>query len=137
MPLTLQDLYADPLFIEKVEQPIKAEIMSWTFETKNSKAINPSAVAPIAVSLDTVKFSGEDEERIQGEVVVSARIAVTAHITTQFKVRTAAQDEDVTEDITQDFKGFMNFSLPWGWQAKDIKFVTESAKVVPNDLRPA
>jgi hypothetical protein len=137
MPITLEDLYADPLFIEKVEQPIKAEIMSWTFETKNPKAINPSTVKPIAVSLDTVKFSGEDEERIQGEVVISSRIAVSAHITTQFKVRTDAQDEDVTEEITQDFKGFMNFSLPWGWQAKGIKFVTESAKVVLNDLRPA
>ena len=137
MPITLQDLYADPLFIGKVERSIKAEIMSWTFETQNPKAINPSTVAPMAVSLDTVKFSGEDEERIQGEVVISSRIAVSAHITTQFKVRTADQDEDVTEDITQDFKGFMNFSLPWGWQARDIKFVTESAQVVLNDLRPS
>jgi hypothetical protein len=137
MPITLQDLYAQPKFIEKVERPIKAKIMSWTFETENPKAINPSEVSPIAVSLNTVKFSGEDEERIQGEVVVSSRIAVSAKITTQFKVQTADQIEVVTEDITQDFKGFMNFSLPWGWQAKDINFVTESAQVVLNDLRPS
>jgi hypothetical protein len=137
MPITLQDLYAQPKFIEKVEQPIKAEIMSWTFETENPKAINPSEVPPIAVSLGTVKFSGEDEERIQGEVVVSSRIAVSAQITTQVKLQTADQNEDVTEDITQELKGFMNFSLPWGWQARDINFVTESAQVKLNDLRPS
>ena len=135
MPITLQDLYAQPMFIEKVEHPIKAEIMSWTFETENPKAINPSEVPPIAVSLGTVKFSGEDEERIQGEVVVSSRIAVSAQITTQ--VQTADQQEKMTEDITQELKGFMNFSLPWGWQAKELNFVTESAKVKLNDLRPA
>ena len=135
MPITLQDLYAQPEFIKKVEQPIKAEIMSWTFETENPKAINPSEVPPIAVSLGTVKFSGEDEERIQGEVVVSSRIAVRAQITTQ--VQTADQPEKVTEDITQELKGFMNFSLPWGWQAKGLSFVTESAKVKLNHLRPA
>jgi hypothetical protein len=134
MPITFQDLYAQPRFIEKVEQPIKAEIMSWTFETENPKAINPSEVPPITVSLSPVKFSGEDEERIQGEVVVSARIAVSADITTQFKAQNA---EDVTEDMTQDLRGFVNFSLPWGWQAKEINFVTESAQVVLNDLRPA
>ena len=137
MPTTLQDLYAQPKFIEKVEQPIKAEIMSWTFETNNPKAINPSEVPPIAVSLGTVKFSGEDEERIQGEVVVSSRIAVSAEITTKFKMQTADQVEDVTEDVTQDFTGFMNFSLPWGWQARDVDFVTESAQVKLNDLRPS
>ena len=135
MPITLQDLYAQPEFIEKVEQPIKAEIMSWTFETNNPKAINPSEVPPIAVSLGTVKFSGEDEERIQGEVVVSSRIAVSAQITTQ--VQTADQQGKMTEDITQELKGFMNFSLPWGWQAKGLNFVTESAKVTLNHLRPA
>ena len=135
MPITLQDLYAQPLFIEKVEQPIKAEIMSWTFETENPKAINPSEVPPVAVSLGTVRFSGEDEERIQGEVVVSSRIAVSAQITT--RVETADQPEKVTEDITQELKGFMNFSLPWGWQAKELNFVTESAKVKLNYLQPA
>ena len=136
MPITLQDLYAQPLFIEKVEQPIKAEIMSWTFETENPKAINPSEVPPVAVSLGPVRFYGEDEEeRIQGEVVVSSRIAVSATITTQ--VQTADQPEKVTEDITQELKGFMNFSLPWGWQAKELNFVTESAKVKLNYLQPA
>ena len=83
----------------------------------------------------TVKFSGEDEERIQGEVVVSSRIAVSAQITTQ--VQTADQQGKMTEDITQELKGFMNFSLPWGWQAKGLNFVTESAKVTLNHLRPA
>ncbi|HEY5770475.1 MAG TPA: hypothetical protein VIS71_11565 [Terrimicrobium sp.] len=135
MPITLQDLYAQPMFIEKVEQPIKAEIMSWTFETENPKAINPSEVPPIAVSLGTVRFSGEDEERIQGETVVSSRIAVSAQITTQ--VQTADQQTGMTEDITQELKGFMNFSLPWGWQAKELNFVTESAKVKLNRLLPA
>ena len=135
MPITLQDLYAQPMFIEKVEQPIKAEIMSWTFETENPKAINPSEVPPIAVSLGTVRFSGEDEERIQGETVVSSRIAVSAQITTQ--VQTADQQKGITEDITQELKGFMNFSLPWGWQAKELNFVTESAKVKLNRLLPA
>ena len=135
MPITLQDLYAQPMFIEKVEQPIKAEIMSWTFETENPKAINPSEVPPIAVSLGTVRFSGEDEERIQGETVVSSRIAVSAQITTQ--VQTADQQTGITEDITQELKGFMNFSLPWGWQAKELNFVTESAKVKLNRLLPA
>ena len=135
MPITLQDLYAQPEFIEKVERPIKVEIMSWTFETENPKAIDPSEVPPIAVSLGTVKFSGEDEERIQGEVVVSSRIAVSAQITT--RVQTADQQEKMTEDITQELNGFMNFSLPWGWQAKELKFVTESAKVKLNHLRPA
>jgi hypothetical protein len=135
MPITLQDLYAQPEFIEKVERPIKAEIMTWTFETENPKAIDPSEVPPIAVSLGTVKFSGEDEERIQGEVVVSSRIAVSARITTQ--VQTADQQEKMTEDITQELNGFMNFSLPWGWQAKELNFVTESAKVKLNHLRRA
>jgi hypothetical protein len=135
MPITLQDLYAQPEFIEKVERPIKAEIMTWTFETENPKAIDPSEVPPIAVYLGTVKFSGEDEERIQGEVVVSSRIAVSAQITTQ--VQTADQQEKMTEDITQELNGFMNFSLPWGWQAKELNFVTESAKVKLNHLRPA
>lgn len=137
MAITLQDLYVHPLFIEKVEQAIKAKIMSWKFGTENPKAINPSEVQPIAVSLGTVKFSDEDEERIQGEVVVSSRLAVSADIATQFKARTGDQDEDATEHITQDFKGFVNFSLPWGWQARDVNFVAESAQVVLNDLRPA
>jgi hypothetical protein len=134
MPITLQDLYAHPLFIEKAEQPIKAEIMSWTFETQSPGAINPSRVKPIAVSLDTLKFSGEDEERIQGEVIVSARMAVHADIAIAFEVQ-SDQIEHVTEDIAQDLEGHMNFSLPWGWQARDLNFVTESVQVVLNDLR--
>jgi hypothetical protein len=72
--------------------------------------------------LNSVKFSDEDEERIQGEVVVSARMSTEATITT-------------TEDMTQTFEGFMNFSLPWGWQGRDVRFVSESAQVVLNDLR--
>jgi len=137
MPITLKDLYAHPKFVEKVEQPIKAKIMSWTFKTENPNALNPSAVSPIAVTLNNVKFSDEDEERIQGEVVISSRISVSAKVTTQFKEQAADQAKDVTEDITQTFNGFMNFSLPWGWQAKDIRFVAESAQVVLNDLRPS
>ena len=135
MPITLQDLYAHPLFVEKAERPIKAKIMSWTFETQNPGAINPSKVAPIAVSLGTLKFSGEDEERIQGEVIVSARMAVHADIVTTFEVQSGDQIEHVTEDIGQDLEGHMNFSLPWGWQARDLNFVVESVQVVLNDLR--
>ena len=131
MPLTFQDLYADPKFIEKVEKAIKAEIMSWTFETKNPEAIDPEA-SPIAASLGPVKFSDEDEERIQGEVVTSARFTVTCEITSRVKVGTG---KDVIENITEEFNGFMNFSLPWSWQARSIDFVTESAQVTLNDLQ--
>jgi hypothetical protein len=60
---------------------------------------------------------------------------VSAQITTQ--VQTADQPKKVTENITQELKGFMNFSLPWGWQAKELNFVTESAKVKLNYLQPA
>lgn len=116
MPITLEDLYAHPKFIEKVERPIKAKIMTWKFP-----AGNPSAVTPSAVALNSVKFSDEDEERIQGEVVVSSKMSANATITT-------------TEDITETFEGFMNFSLPWGWQGRDVRFVAESAQVVLNDL---
>jgi hypothetical protein len=118
MPIILEDLYAHPKFVEKFERPIKAKIMSWKFP-----AGNPSAVTPKDVTLNSVKFFDEDEERIQGEIVVSAGMSVNATITT-------------TEDITQSFEGFMNFSLPWGWQGRDVRFVTESAQVVLNDLWP-
>jgi hypothetical protein len=131
MPLTLQDLYADPKFIAKVEKAIKAEIMSWTFETKNPDAVDPEA-SPIAVSLGPVKFSDEDEERIQGEVVTSARFTVTGEITIRFKVQTG---KEVTETITEEFNGFMNFSLPWSWQARSLDFVIESVQVALNDLQ--
>ena len=117
MPITLEDLYVYPKFIEKVERPIKAKIMSWRFPTDDS-----SAATPTAVTLNNVTFSDEDEERIQGEVVVSARVSVNATVTT-------------TQDINQTFEGFMNFSLPWGWQDRDARFVAESAQVVLNDLR--
>jgi hypothetical protein len=117
MATTLEDLYVHPKFVEKVERPIKAKIMSWTFPTDDG-----SAARPTAVTLNSVKFSDEDEERIQGEVVVSARMSVNATVTT-------------TEDINQTFEGFMNFSLPWGWQARDARFVAESAQVALNDLR--
>ena len=117
MPTTLEDLYVHPKFIEKVEQPIKAKIMSWTFPVGGSPATSPSAV-----TLNSVRFSDEDEERIQGEVVVSARMSVDATITT-------------SEQTNQAFEGFMNFSLPWGWQARDVRFVAESAQVALNDLR--
>jgi hypothetical protein len=117
MPTTLEDLYVHPKFIEKVERPIKAEIMSWTFPGGDSIPVRPSAV-----TLNSVRFSDEDEERIQGEVVVSARMSVDATITT-------------TQDINQTFEGFMNFSLPWGWQARDARFVAESAQIALNDLR--
>jgi hypothetical protein len=130
MPISLQDLYANPKFIEKVEKPIKAEIMSWTFETENPNAINSSEVPPIAITLGPVKFSDEEEERIQGEVVVCARIAVTGEIT--IKVRTG--EGEMTENITRNFQGFMNFSLPWSWQARSVDFVVESADVALNDL---
>ena len=131
MPLTFQDLYADPRFIEKVEKSIKAEIMSWTFETKNPDAVDPE-VSPIAVSLGPMKFSDEDEERIQGEVVASARFTATGEITTRVKVRTG---NEVTENITEEFNGFMNFSLPWSWQARSVDFVIESVQVALNDLQ--
>jgi hypothetical protein len=55
-------------------------------------------------------------------VVVSSRLSANATITT-------------TEEINETFEGFMNFSLPWGWQARDTRFVAESAQVVLNDLR--
>jgi hypothetical protein len=29
----------------------------------------------------------------------------------------------------------MNFSLPWGWQARDLNFVAESVQVALNDLQ--
>jgi hypothetical protein len=117
MPTTLEDLYVHPKFVEKVERPIKAEIMTWTFPTGDSAPTRPSAI-----TLNSVRFSDEDEERIQGEIVVSARMSVDATITT-------------TQDINQTFEGFMNFSLPWGWQGRDIRFVAESAQVALNDLR--
>jgi hypothetical protein len=117
MPTTLEDLYVHPKFVEKVERPIKAEIMSWTFPAGDSAPTSPSAV-----TLSSVRFSDEDEERIQGEVVVSARMAVDATITT-------------LGDTNHTFEGFMNFSLPWGWQARDVRFVAESAQVALNDLR--
>jgi len=117
MPTTLEDLYVHPKFVEKVERPIKARIMSWT-----CTATDAAAASPTAVTLNSVKFSDEDEERIQGEVVVSARMAVDATITT-------------TQDLNQTFEGFMNFSLPWGWQGRDVRFVAESAQVALNDLR--
>ena len=117
MATTLEDLYVHPKFIEKVERPIIAEIMSWTFPTGDSASARPSAV-----TLNSVKFSDEDEERIQGEVVVSARMSVDATITT-------------TQEISETFEGFMNFSLPWGWQGRDVRFVAESAQVALNDLR--
>jgi hypothetical protein len=116
MATTLEDLYVHPKFIEKVERPIKAKIMSWTYPGADSAPARPSAV-----TLNSVRFSDEDEERIQGEVVVSARMFVDATITT-------------SQDINQTFEGFMNFSLPWGWQARDVRFVAESAQVALNDL---
>ena len=79
-----------------------------------------------------MKFSDEDEERIQGEVVTSARFTVTGEITIRVKVGTG---EDVMENITEEFNGFMNFSLPWSWQARSLDFVTESAQVTLNDLQ--
>jgi hypothetical protein len=109
--------------------------MSWTFETGRPNAINPSEVSPIAVSLGPVNFSDEEEERIQGEVVVTARITVTGEITTGFMVKTDGREEHVTEDIKEDFNGFVNFSLPWSWQAKSVDFVTESAHVTLNELQ--
>jgi hypothetical protein len=117
MPTTLEDLYVHPKFIAKVEQPIIAEIMSWTFPSGDATPVKPSAV-----TLDSVKFSDEDEERIQGEVVVSARMSVDATVNT-------------TQEIKQTFEGFMNFSLPWGWQARDARFVAESAQIALNELR--
>jgi hypothetical protein len=117
MPISLEDLYVHPTFIEKVERPIKAKIMSWKFP-----AGSPSAVTPSAIALNSVSFSDEDEERIQGEVVVCSRISANATIT-------------ATENITEIFEGFMNFSLPWGWQGRDVRFVAESAQVVLNELR--
>jgi hypothetical protein len=117
MATTLEDLYVHPQFIEKVERPIRAEIMSWTFPTGDSTSARPSGV-----TLNSVRFSDEDEERIQGEIVVSARMSVDATITT-------------SQDINQTFEGFMNFSLPWGWQARDVRFVAQSAQVALNDLR--
>jgi hypothetical protein len=39
-----------------------------------------------------------------------------------------------TQEIKQTFEGFMNFSLPWGWQARDARFVAESAQIALNDL---
>jgi hypothetical protein len=134
MPLTLRDLYAHPLFIEKAQKAIKAKILSWTFETQRSGAINPSRAVPIAVSLGPLDFSDEDEERIQGEVIVSARMAVNAQIALKFQVQSGDQFEDVTEDVSEDFEGFMNFSLPWGWQARDANFVAGSVDVALTDL---
>jgi hypothetical protein len=134
MPTTLEDLYAHPKFVEKFERPIKAKIMSWKFQAGNSRA-TPSAAKPIAVSLNNLKFSDEDEERIQGEVIVSARVSVDATVTTQLKEQTADQAKDVTKDITQTCEGSMNFSLPWGWQDREIRFVAESAQVALTDLR--
>ena len=131
MPITLQDLYADPKFIEKVEKVLKAEIMSWTFETKNPDAVDPD-VSPIAVFLGPVKFSDEDEERIQGEAVATARIEVTGEITTRYRV---GAGEEVTEKITEDFNGFMNFSLPWSWHVRPLSFATESAHVALDELQ--
>jgi hypothetical protein len=135
MPITLQDLYAHPLFIEKAERPIKAKIMSWTFEIQNPKAVNPSRVPPVALSLGALRFSGEDEERIQGEVIVSARMTVHADIATTFEVQSGDQIEHETEDFGLNLAGHMNFSLPWGWQARDLNFVAESVQVALNDLQ--
>jgi hypothetical protein len=42
MATTLEDLYAHPKFMEKVERPIKAKILSWKFP--NSSGITPTAV---------------------------------------------------------------------------------------------
>jgi hypothetical protein len=55
-------------------------------------------------------------------VIVSAGMSANATITT-------------TENITETFEGFMNFSLPWGWQGREVRFVAESAQVVLNELR--
>jgi hypothetical protein len=137
MPTTLEDLYVHPKFVEKVERPIKAKISSLTFQTQKPTALNPSAVKPIGVTLNSVKFWGEDEERIQGEVVVSAKASIDATVTLQFKERVDDQVKDVTEEIPQALEAYMNFSLPWGWQAKDVRFVAESAHVLLNDLRRA
>jgi hypothetical protein len=137
MPLTLQDLYAQPRFIEKVEQLITAEIMSRKFPTLNPDAVDPMKATPIAVSLDKVEFSNEDEERIQGEVIVSARLAAHANIALASKLRTAGGVEETTQDISQDFRGSMNFSLPWSWQARTIEFVLESVQIALTDLRTA
>jgi hypothetical protein len=122
MPLTLQDLYAHPEFIAKVEQPIKAEIMSWTFDDENS-----AAATPAGVSLDPVKFFEEDEERIQGEVIVMSKLEVGAEISTR-------SGEQASGNLHRDVKGVMNFSLPWSWQAKDLAFVVESAQIALTDL---
>jgi hypothetical protein len=121
MPLTLQDLYAHPEFIAKVEQRIKAEIMSWTFDRDSS-----GTATPTGVSLGTVRFFEEDEERIQGEVVVMSKVEVGADISTR--------SGEHSENIHRDVKGVMNFSLPWSWQAKDLEFVVESAQVALTDL---
>jgi hypothetical protein len=122
MPLTLQDLYAHPEFIAKVEQPIKAEIMGWTFDRES-----PGTATPTGVSLGTVRFFEEDEERIQGEVVVMSKLEVGADISTR-------SGEQTSENIHRDVNGVMNFSLPWSWQAKDLEFVVESAQVALTDL---
>jgi hypothetical protein len=137
MPLTLQDLYAHPRFIEKVEQPITAEIMRRKFQTQNPGAVEPLRASPIAVSLHPVQFSDEDEERIQGEVIVTAALRVRADIALSLKVRTAERTEEVTEDMNQEFTGSMNFSLPWSWQARTMDFVLESVQVALTELRPA
>jgi hypothetical protein len=137
MPITLQDLYAQPGFIEKVEQPIRIEIMRRKFDTQNPTALNPAKASPIAVSLDTVTFSNEDEERIQGEVIITTEIAVRAKIALSFKSRTNDHIEEVTEDTSRDFTGSMNFSLPWSWQARSVDFVLESVQVALTELLPA
>ncbi|MGB7839789.1 MAG: hypothetical protein WBL40_16940, partial [Terrimicrobiaceae bacterium] len=65
-------------------------------------------------------------------VVTSARFTVTGEITARTRVRTG---NEVTENITEEFNGFMNFSLPWSWQARSIDFVIESVQVALNDLQ--
>jgi hypothetical protein len=137
MPLTLQDLYAEPRFIENVEQPIAAEIMTREFPTPSSDAVDSMKAKPIAVSIDKVEFSNEKEERIEGEVIVSARIATRAKITLASKVRTAGGIEDSTQVISQDFRGLMNFRLPWSWQERSIEFVLKSVQIALRDLQIA
>jgi len=137
MALSLQDLYADPRFIQKVEQSITAEIMRRKFPTLNPSAIDPSKAIPVAVSLDEVTFSDEDEERIQGEVIVSASLVGRANIALAPKIRTAEGMEEAIEDSSKEFTGSINFSLPWSWQARTLDFVTESVQVALTDLRIA
>jgi len=109
--ISLQDLLAEPLFVQKIQDPIQAAVMASTFEVVYPDGQGTGEATPVSAEISGLSLAAGEEDKIEGEILYPMVATFKAAITVAYEFEGMARQQAIESHFAAD----SHVTLPWTW----------------------